>query len=261
MPTARTLAKTVFAGADHLFPNPEGPRILIYHQVGSNLGRQMEVDTECFVEQIELLIKEYEVVHLADAIERWDEPGSERLVVLSFDDGYMDTYTTAFPLMLERGMPFTIYLATQQIEAAGVESPDSASLTWEQTGEMIGSGLATVGAHTHTHLDLRSATHERIVSEVKTSNDLIERRLGQSVKHFAYPWGYWSLTAQPVISDTYDSATLGGSPRTKRPFDPHRLPRYPVQLSDGFRFFRQRLEGGLLTEEWLRRRLRGYTGP
>ena len=65
----------------------------------------------------------------------------------------------------------------------------------------------------------------------------------------------------PAVSDRYESATLAGISNHGEPFDPHRLRRFPIQLSDGFRWFAGRLRGGFRLEEALRRRRNRYTRP
>ncbi|MGH3651227.1 MAG: polysaccharide deacetylase family protein [Acidimicrobiia bacterium] len=259
MSVLRSAAKTFFAATDLLFPSPRGPRILIYHQVGAGLGRQMEVTTEAFSWQLEWLAQNREVVSLDTAIERWHEPDADRLAVLTFDDGYRDTYTTAFPLMAERRVPFTLYLSTEMIESGSNEG-GAEPLQWQQIEAMVDSGLVTVGSHTHTHRDLRLASEDETLWEVESADSIIEERLGVRTRHFAYPWGYWGESAHKVVRQRYESAVLG-APTSRSSFDPHRIHRYPIQLSDGTAWFGARLGGGLVLEERLRRRLRGYDGP
>jgi peptidoglycan/xylan/chitin deacetylase (PgdA/CDA1 family) len=261
MSLIRQVGKAVFAAADLLLPSPPGPRVLIYHQVGAGLGRQMEVTTEDFVWQLDWLAQNRQVVSLEEALERWEEDGSEKLVVLTFDDGYRDTYTAAFPLMKERGMPFTLYLATKAIESGDLPS-GAAPLTWDQIGEMIDTGLVTVGAHTHTHADLRNLARGEVTREVEICNHLIAIRLGSLPRHFAYPWGYWSATADPIVRAIYLSAALGApNVRFARGNDPYLVNRFPIQLDDGSRWFFRRLTTGLISEEVVRRAFRGYRGP
>lgn len=263
MSLARRTAKLAFAGVDRFLPNPPGPRVLIYHQVGAGLGRQMEVTEADFDRQLDWLAEHRQVVDLETAIGRWDAPDSDRLVVLTFDDGFADVHDVAFPRLLRRNMPFTLYLTTGPIDTGaplgGVA--DAPPLDWGQVDAMLASGLVTIGAHTHTHPDLRSLATGEIERELATSDDLIERRTGVRPRHFTYPWGHWTKEAHALVAQRYDSATVGL--RLDRQVSPDRfvLPRFPVQLSDGFRFFPARLRGGLLAEEWVRRRLRGYAGP
>jgi peptidoglycan/xylan/chitin deacetylase (PgdA/CDA1 family) len=259
----RTVAKTVFATADLLFPNPKGPRVLIYHQVGAGLGRQMEVTADDFAYQLQWLTSNREVVAFDEAVVRWDQPGSERLVALTFDDGYADTFTTAFPLMRQFELPFLVYLATESIETGVALGPAGAAdpLSWDQIVEMLESGLLTVGAHTHRHTDLRDCSPETLEDEMTSSDDLIGRRLGLRPAHFAYPWGYWSETAARVIDQRYETAAIAGTPRPTPTLQRHKVQRYPVQLSDGTRFFEARLRGGLRVEEQVRRWIDRYSGP
>ncbi len=223
----------------------------------------MEVRLEDFSRQMDWLGANRQVVDLGEALVRWRQPGSEVFVALTFDDGYRDTYTTAFPILLERGLPFTLYLATESIETGiSLGPPERAEpLTWDQIGTMHESGLVTIGAHTHRHSDLRQLSTEALEEELGISDDLIEQRLGLRPAHFAYPWGFWSPTADGPVSERYSSAAVAGSGRATKELQPHRLARYPVQLSDGFRFFRGRLRGGFRLEEVIRRRVKRYTGP
>jgi peptidoglycan/xylan/chitin deacetylase (PgdA/CDA1 family) len=223
----------------------------------------MEVGLGDFHRQLSWLSQDREVVDLGEALVRWEKPGAERLAVLTFDDGYRDTFTTAFPILQELDLPFTIYLATESIETGVSLGPleRAEPLSWEQVEVMVDSGLVTIGAHTHRHLDLRQLSIDEVEDELGTSDDLIERRLGTRPAHFAYPWGFWSPGSHGPVADRYASAALAGSRSARGGLDPHLLPRFPVQLSDGFRFFRPRLRGGFRLEEAIRRRLKGYHGP
>lgn len=263
MGIVRSTAKLLFAGTDVFFSSPAGPRILIYHQVGSGLGRQMEVTVESFSQQMKWLAENQEVVSLDNARERWEDHDSDGLVVLTFDDGFLDTYTRAYPVLADLKFPFTIYLTTDAIET-GVPFKGQVGaepLNWENVKEMMASGLLTVGAHTHTHPDLRDLTSDLVESELDVSNRLIESRLALKPAHFAYPYGFWARDADRLVRERYRSAVVGGSPRPKASPDRAAIHRYPVQLSDGFVFFKQRVNGGMRLEEAVRRRIKGYAGP
>lgn len=256
MSLVRQAGKALFAAADLTLPSLPGPRILIYHQVGAETGKQTDLALGDFAWQIEWLAKHREVVELEAAIGRWDEPDSDRLAVVTFDDGYRDTFTTAFPILSDHNIPFTLYVSTKMIG-----SGDESFLDWDHIGVMLESGLLTIGSHTHTHADLRHLDEEEILQEVGEADNMIQRRLGIAPAHFAYPWGYWSEVAEHVVRERYESAALGAACRAVFGLDAHRLHRFPVQLSDGKRWFRLRLSGGLMIEERVRRRLRGYRGP
>jgi peptidoglycan/xylan/chitin deacetylase (PgdA/CDA1 family) len=131
-----------------------------------------------------------------------------RLAVVTFDDGYRDTFTTAFPILSGHNIPFTLYVSTERIG-----SGDERFLDWDQIGIMLESGLLTIGSHTHTHADLRHLDEEEILDEIGEADNIIQRRLGIAPDHFAYPWGYWSEPADRIVRERYDSAALGAASR------------------------------------------------
>jgi peptidoglycan/xylan/chitin deacetylase (PgdA/CDA1 family) len=133
-------------------------------------------------------------------------------------------------------------------------------LTWDEIGHMHASGLVSIGAHTHSHLDLRTATPNQVEDEIARSDELIARNVGVVPQHFAYPWGYWGAEADPVLRSRYRSCVLGGSP-SPRFDDVHLVPRIPVQSTDSFGGFQAKLRHGGRSEERLRRTLKGYRGP
>ena len=260
---AKQAVKLAAAAGDKVVGPLRGPRILIYHQVGAGTGLEMEVTTDDFRRQLDWLGENGEVVDLETAVSSRSLPRSSRMFVLTFDDGYADMYHHAFPLLRERGLAFTLYLTSGPIETRKPLREDGRAepLTWDQVGEMAEQGRVTIGAHTHTHPDLRSIDEAEVAEEVTVSNRLIEDRLGVEPRHFTYPWGYWSPQADRVVRSAYETATLGSGKAVTGATDPLLLNRVPVQLSDGITFFRHRMVGGLRLEDRVRRLVRGYRGP
>lgn len=261
MSLARRAAKSILATADIVRAPPEGPRVLIYHQVGADLGREMEVDEAHFIKQVDWLQANRNLVPFDLAVERWDSDKASSLATLTFDDGYRDLYEVAFPILAERQIPFLLYLTTGPMSGDRWLHPDASPLTWEQVGRMLESGLVTVGAHTHTHPDFRRLNVLEIADELETSDNLIQAELGVHPDHFAYTYGYWSERADAMVRERYRTATLGGFVHIQRVVDPHLVPRYPVQKSDGMTLFKARMRSGFRLEEALRRRVKGYEGP
>ncbi len=255
----RVAAKAGFAAADPLFGRFPGPRVLVYHEVGVDFGREMEISSDRFRRQLDWMQSHGEIVGLEEAIERRGEKGADRLFVLTFDDGFDDVYENAYPLLRERGLPFTLYLTTYPIETGeplDPRYPGARPLAWDHINDMVGSGLVTLGAHTHTHARLTTATPEMVVEELDTSNRLIQERTGVAPRHFTYPWGWWSEVADPLVRERYESATLGGGGAFTASTDLYRIPRIPVQKSDGMLFFRRKLLSGLRLEGAVRYRFR-----
>jgi peptidoglycan/xylan/chitin deacetylase (PgdA/CDA1 family) len=257
----RTSAKAAFATADLFMGSWPGPRILIYHQIGAGSGRQMDLAPVVFHRHVDWLEGQGRIVGLGNALSEADGREAHRNFVLTFDDGYADFYENAFPLLRDRGIPFTLYLTTGHIETGRLLHPGDRPLTWGMVNEMLDSGLVTLGAHTDTHPDLRGISRAQVEAEIVRSNELIEARTGSSPLHFAYPKGYWDPTAESVIRDHYDTAVLGAGAPVTGETDPYRIHRVAVQASDGQFFFSRKIRSGMRVEERVRRMIRGYESP
>ncbi|HVR32613.1 MAG TPA: polysaccharide deacetylase family protein [Acidimicrobiia bacterium] len=263
MTVVKVVAKSAFALVDLALPRLAGTRVLIYHQVGTDLGREMEVPARAFARQLDWMRTHGGIVDLETAIDRRDDPVAEGRFVLTFDDGFADVHRHAFPLLREHGIPFTLYLTTRPVDTGkpmDPRHPDARPITWGQVNEMVATGLVTIGAHTHTHPDLSELTLDRIADELDTSNDLIEDCTGIRPRHFTYPWGRWSAKADPLVRARYDSATVGTGPGLSADSDVYRLHRVPVQRSDAGPLFVRKMRTGGRLEAVVRRRLRGYEG-
>ena len=183
--------------------------------------------------------------------------------MLTFDDGYDDMVNLALPILKDNALPFTLYLTTHPTEtgqplfAGGLADP----CTWDQVDEMAATGLMTLGAHTHRHADMRTLTDEQAADDLGISNELIERRMGVSPRHFCYPYGFWAEAAHGPVAGMYETAVLGSGPAVGDQTDPLMIPRVPIQLSDGMVWFKRKMRSGLQLEDRLRRKYKGYTGP
>ena len=258
---ARKASKAAFAAADLFLGDFPGPRILIYHQIGAGSGRQMDLSPEMFRGHVKWLLDHGRIVGFGDALSGADDPESNRRYVLTVDDGYADFYENAFPLLRDEGLPFVLYLTTGHIETGDLLHPGDRPLTWDQIDEMLASGLVTLGAHTHTHPDLRDMPVDQVEQEIGESNRLIELRTGQVPAHFAYPKGYWDQGAETVIRRSYETAVLGAGGPVNKGTDHLRIGRMPVQQADGHFFFTRKVLRGMRLEERVRSLVKGYRNP
>jgi len=260
---ARQMVKAAAAASDPVLGRLRGPRLLVYHQIDAGLGREMEVPGAVFEQQIAWLLDTHDIVSLDEAWRRRAEPDSDRLVVLTFDDGYDDMYRMGYPILRDAAIPFTLYLTTHPTETGEplFEGGRADPIQWAQLEDMGSSHLMTLGAHTHRHPDLRSIDAGEIERDVDASNTLIEQRLGVTVTDFCYPYGFWSEQSDQPIRDRYETAVLGSGPSLGADTEPHLIPRVPIQLSDGLIWFKAKLRSGLRLEDRLRRRIKNYEGP
>ncbi|MEK7521588.1 MAG: polysaccharide deacetylase family protein [Patescibacteria group bacterium] len=114
-------------------------------------------------------------------------------ILLTFDDGYADFYTYAYPELVKNNFRATVFLSTGLMGA-----PDY--LSWDQIGQMKG-GLVDFENHTWSHKNLGSATEDLAKYEIGTAKTQLEEHgLGQ-VTSLAYPYGTEGAVAKEVLRD------------------------------------------------------------
>jgi peptidoglycan/xylan/chitin deacetylase (PgdA/CDA1 family)/CelD/BcsL family acetyltransferase involved in cellulose biosynthesis len=93
-------------------------RILYYHRVNQeNDPFFPAISTDLFEEEMRFVARHYNVVSLAELLERLETGSSEPVVAITFDDGYQDNYQNAFPILKRYGLPATIFLATGSMDS------------------------------------------------------------------------------------------------------------------------------------------------
>lgn len=244
----RTAVKRALAVASRKVP-ATGATLLIYHRVGGGTSNELDLPTAAFRRQLDLLTG-HDVLSLDAALDRLDAGDDRPSVVLTFDDGFADMYDHAWPLLRERHLPFTIYLAAGYVggpmrwEGATATGEPGLGLTWDQLGEMVASGLCTVGNHTQTHVRPEALTE----AELDACTAAVEQHLSVTPRHFTYPWGIRVPAMEDALRARFRSASTGELGRNLPGADSMRLRRVPVRRSDPDAFFAAKLSGNLLPE-------------
>jgi peptidoglycan/xylan/chitin deacetylase (PgdA/CDA1 family) len=224
----------------------QGATLLIYHRIGAGTTDELDVPADGFARHVRLL-EGHDVVALDVALDRLDAGDMRHSVVLTFDDGFEDVYARAWPLMRDRGLPFTIYLASgfmsqpMRWEGSTAKGAGGRGMSWTQLAEMVDSGLCTVGNHTHRHVRPGSLT----VEELDECTETVRSRLGVTPTHFTYPWGIPVPAMEDELKVRFRSASTGELGRNHATTDRMRLMRVPVRQSDPDAFFAAKLRGRL----------------
>jgi peptidoglycan/xylan/chitin deacetylase (PgdA/CDA1 family) len=223
--------------------------VLLYHRIGPAQA-EIELSAAAFEEHLAYLSERERPDSIGGALGNGRSGG----VVVSFDDGSRDFYERALPLLAKYRVPAVLYLATGLVAEERADGDASDALSWGQLREAVSTGLVTVGAHTHSHVNLAACSESTCEDEMRRSKELIEDRLGTECRHFAYPFAVGSPVADRVARRLFDSAALSAW-RTNRQgrIDAHRLGRTPVLRSDGPLFFRAKVRGMLDAEASLYR--------
>lgn len=171
--------------------------ILMYHHVAPKTNNSpYYVSPEIFEEQMAWLdANGYNVISLDKFYNGLfgNELLPNRPVVLTFDDGAKDHYLNAFPVMKKYGFTGTFYVITNDVGGGGF-------MDWDMLKEMVRDGM-DIQSHTVHHPNLAAAGEEELILELTKSKRVLEEKLGNTVKHLAYPGGAYSDLTIKVLKD------------------------------------------------------------
>jgi len=157
--------------------------VLAWHEI-SGRKSSTAVTPRRFAAQIDLLADMgLQFVSLADAAAR-----TRRGVALTFDDGHLETYTEAYPLLARRDLTATVYVVTGLVSTSAWFEPGGRPMNWSMIRELHAAGW-TIGSHTVRHPRLTEVGDEALRQELSASRAALEDALGSPCRHFCAPYG------------------------------------------------------------------------
>lgn len=205
--------------------------IFAYHSVNKSDYRYATTP-ELFERHLEFIKKKYKIISLLELAEILEhgKAGTENVAVITFDDGFRDNYTNAFPILKNMNIPTTIFLATGLVgDYIKTKSGDAPMLTWQEITEMQNSGLVDFQSHTNGHIDMLATKPENIREELTRSKQLLSEHLGKTVNFFAYPKGRMNEKIKSLVSEYFSLAFVGNGIITgTKNLDKLALPRVTI---------------------------------
>lgn len=212
--------------------------ILQYHHVSNETPAATSTTPSLFksqLDRVESLNIPVDPLKTATEQQLSGNAGDKPAVAITFDDAYTSIYETAAPILLERGMPFTIFVNTQP-----VDDRRSDIMSWEQLRELAQHEEVTLANHStdHAHLPRRpgeseSTWRKRVTTSLDKAYERLETEIGERPGLFAYPYGEYDAATEALIRERgwlgygQHSGPVGDtSART-------RLPRFPMATAFG----------------------------
>ena len=161
--------------------------VLNYHQINDTEKNSLTLNTEQFAAQMQYLKDAgYTTITIADMIAAWDNAATlpEKPIIITFDDGYMDNYRHAFPILQQYDFKATIFVVTDYLNTY----PNY--LTWDDAYAMQETGLIEFESHTLSHQDLtQTKSEEAIRWQLNGSRQALKWHLKKDARFLAYPGG------------------------------------------------------------------------
>jgi len=149
------------------------------------------------------------------------EPLPSKPVILTFDDGFKDQYTNAYPVLKRYGFVGSFFIITRFADEGREEH-----MSWAEIESLHANGME-IGSHSYTHPSLRGKSFDYIVWQVLGSKEAIEARTHEPVRFFSYPSGQYDQGVVDVLrSAGYWGAVAveaGSLQSSQRPFEFKRI--------------------------------------
>lgn len=223
-------------------------RVLTYHSTpdgfeGSDTY-QMSTPKDIFSEQMQFLYEnKYNVVSCEKLVEeitsgRCIEPMT---VAITFDDGFKNNLTNAFPILERYKFKATMFLATDFIGLSAEQ------LSWDDISYLSKTDVFSFGAHSVTHRKLIGLDKLELEKEIGMPKMILEQILKSPIDLFAYPFGcYGSFDRNSIDilkSKGYKAAftTIAGYNTINT--DPYLLKRTRISWFDDRKEFAKEMVG------------------
>ena len=165
--------------------------VLVYHRFGEDHIPSTNTTLADFETHLRVLEDGgWQVVPLEALVQahRGGTPLPEKAAVITVDDAYRSVYEEAWPRLARRGLPFTLFVATEPIEQ-GL----GGYLSWEELREMAADPLVTLALHSHAHAHMTNLAPSERAADLDRADALFAEHLGLAPALFAYPYGEYSL--------------------------------------------------------------------
>ena len=192
-----------------------------------------------FEKQLEYIsLNGFRVLSTDDAIHymvRKREVTMGRPISLSFDNGYLDFYDKAFPILSDHDFPATLLISPRKVGTQRSFGEKKVPyLTWNQLRELVEKGVG-IGAYEDNAWNIKNISEELVLRHVAEYKKDLEDKLGSEIRYFGVKEGVPNKKIRDrLISEGY-RAFLTQCPTNQKP-DLYAIGRIQVD-DDDFNIF------------------------
>ena len=231
-------------------------RIMMYHMISDQIVDSkksgLRVSEQMFEKHLKYFVENnWKFIKMSDLNKYADD---EKVVAITFDDGYLDNYKTAFPLLKKYNACATLFLVIDRHDNdwsvkknskhnTGILAKEE-KLSDDQIKEMIDSNIFELGGHTITHPFLPNLTKDEKENEMISCKNILEEKFDTKITSFAYPFGIYSEEDIKIIRNSCFESAVTTNEGVASMDSIYELKRIKASGKDNFFAFKLRLLKG-----------------
>lgn len=208
----------------HNLFHPALGQVLMLHRVVEHIGPQpeaprLEVTAPFFARALDVLLEQgADFIAMDQVADRLQSKKHKPFVCITFDDGYLDTYSLASPILKEHHIPFCVYMTRNFYRGTAKPhwNPEAEMMDVSKLKELGSDPLCTIGVHTCSHPHLGSLPFEEQRREIEECKTDLEHLLGRPVRHLAYPYGDYNQETLQIVRQLGFATAVTTSGRSAR---------------------------------------------
>lgn len=201
----------------------------MYHSIMDNHDKSVSINS--FELQMKLMRKMgYQTINFSDL----NKNITKKKFIITFDDGYENLITNAFPILKKLEFSATCFVVTNMLNKYNVWDENRSDykkmklMNIDQIYEWVSNGFE-IGSHTKDHLNLTSLDINKKKEQIIDSKNFINQSLGIKITSFAYPFGSFDDETIKIVQENYEYAvTTRPSKYNPNKFDDMKLPRISI---------------------------------
>lgn len=215
--------------------------IIYYHEVVcENSFSYQKINIKKFEEQMYYLNNNKQKFNIITFNDLLSNKLSKRKIniIISFDDGFKTVATNAHPILERLKIPYSIYLATSFLNRENYLAKEDINL-------LSKTNLVTFEAHTHNHINCKTASENEIIEEISLSDSFFLKTFNTIPRVFCFPYGKYSIKSKKIFVKLKRYDLLLGSFYGFLPnkYKNKILPRIGISDDDDLKTFKMKLMG------------------
>jgi len=248
--TIKKLITYIYKKLNKIKKNQNNFRTLMYHSIvpDETLNTNMnmwELQLSLFKEQIKFAteIKNLRIYKSDELINKIPKKG----LCITFDDGYKNNYELVSPILIQKNIPFTIFIITDYIK-----NNKKGYLNESMLKTLSNNSLITIGSHSKNHYDLTKLSEKNLEDELYSSKLYLEDLIGKEVKSMSYPYGKYNNRIKDKVKKIgYKLAFTSDFNKNFENQNKINLSRNEIWHTDNIKIFNEKLNGDW---DWLKYR-------